>query len=323
MITFRTTGVWGAGKGANLTAVEVDENFFELLDRIGDLEAEPPVAVSVASVTTTDNTFTIHLTDGSSQGPFNLPSAKFTVVAWTPNTLLVPNTFVTEGGNTYLVLLAHTSAATFDPNATDGLGHDLYGQLPFPSQPILQFLDAGWTPDTHLHYGEIFSVPDVGVFLVLRDHISAATFDPDAENGSGLPLYEKIFTPIESEIANLQFQFAGASPSDNSTILVYIQDDDRDLVFDTDFPGSFAHLEVVCTAAQTWTLTYNGATVGTVTFEPGSLLDGGTGQFGVITGTGAQIPNGDILRLKAPSSSDATANFLTLALRGRYVAAAS
>jgi hypothetical protein len=321
MTTFRTTDNtrWGAGKGADLTAVEVDMNFWDAIERISALEAEPPEAVGIDTITSTDNTFTVHLTDGSTQGPFNLPTAQFTVIPWTPNTLLSSNTFVTEGSSTYLVNLTHTSASSFDPNATDGFGHDLYGLLPFPSQPILHFLDAGWTPNTTLHYGEMFSVPDVGVFLVLRDHVSAATFDPAAENGSGQPLYQKIFTPIESEIANIQFQFAGHSPSDGSTVLVYIQDDDRDLVFDTDFVGSFAHLEVSCTSVQTWTLRYLGETVGTIVFTPGDLLDGGTGQFGVITGTGASIPNGDILRMSAPSAVDATANFMTLSLRGRFV----
>lgn len=36
--TYRTAGAWGAGKGANLTAAEVDTNFYGLEQRVGDLE---------------------------------------------------------------------------------------------------------------------------------------------------------------------------------------------------------------------------------------------------------------------------------------------
>lgn len=325
MTTFRTTdnARWGAGKGANLTPLEVDENFWDLMERIAAVEADPPEPVGIDTITVTDNTFTVHLTDGNSQGPFTLPSARFTVVPWTASTLFAPNTFVTEAGNTYLVLIAHTSGLSFDPNANDGSGHELYGLLPFPSQPILQFLDAGWIPNTALHYGEIFSVPDVGVFLVLIDHTSAATFDATADNGSGQALYLKIFNAIESEIANIQFQFAGAPPSDGSTIMVYIQDDDRDLVFDLDFVGSFAHLEVACTTTIAWTITHAGDIIGTIQFDPGSLLDDAAGQYGTITGTGGSIANGELLKLIAPDTSDTTAQFMTMALRGRYVAPVS
>jgi hypothetical protein len=321
MTTFRTTdnARWGAGKGGDLDPVEVDMNFWDILARLTAVEADPPDAVGIDHLTVTDNTFTVFLTSGATQGPFTLPSAKFTVVAWTPLTLFAPNTFVTEAGNTYLVLLSHTSAASFDPNANDGAGHEFYGLLPFPAQPILHFLDGGWTATTELHYGEIFSVPDVGVFLVLRDHTSAATFDPDAVDGSNNPMYEKLFNAIESEIANIQFQFAGTPPSDGSTIMVYIQDDDRDLVFGVDFIGSFAHLEVACTVALSYLLKHGTSTIGTITFSPGELLDGAAGQFGTITGTGGLIPNGELLKLIGPNVSDTTAQFMTMALRGTYV----
>lgn len=320
MTTFRTVDLtrWGAGKGGDLDAVEVDMNFWDILERLDAVEADPPEPVSVDQITSTDNTFTITLTNGAST-VLPLPAAKFNVIPWTPLTFFAPNTYVTEGQNTYLVLLPHTSAASFDPNANDGSGNELYGLLPFPAQPILQFLDAGWTPNTLLHYGEIFSVPDVGVFLVLRDHTSAATFDPDAEDGSGNKFYQKIFPAIETEIANIQFQFAGTPPADGSTIMVYIQDDDRDLVFDLDWPGSFAHLEVECTTEISWTLKHSSVVIGTITFLPGELLDGDGGQFGTVTGTGDTIPNGELLKLVAPTGSDATAQFMTMALRGHYV----
>jgi hypothetical protein len=93
------------------------------------------------------------------------------------------NVFVTEGGVTYLVEYPHTSAATFDPGANDGLGHNYYHLLPFPTPPFLEWLDDGWPPLTVLPAFKVFSVPDVGVFMSLLDHTTAATFDPDAVDG--------------------------------------------------------------------------------------------------------------------------------------------
>lgn len=310
---------WGAGEGHDLTPTEVDLNFWEVLERLDAVEADPPEPVSIDHITVTESTFTIFLTNGASQGPFNFPAAKFDVIPWTPNTLLFPNTFVTEAGNTYLVLLPHTSGASFDPNANDGSGNELYGLLPFPSQPILQFLDGGWTATTALHYGEIFSVADVGVFLVLRDHTSAALFDPDAEDGSSNALYLKIFKAVESEIANIQFQFVGFPPSDGSAVMVYIQDDDRDLFFEEDFPGSLVHLNSSCSDTLSWRLFYGAVEIGTITFQPGELLDDGIGQFGTITGVGGRIPNSGLLKLIGPDIVDDTAEFLTMALRGKYL----
>ena len=63
---FRTTdnAKWGAGKGSNLTPVEVDENFWDLDQRTTALEASPPAPVGIAQVTVTGSTFTIGVRHG-------------------------------------------------------------------------------------------------------------------------------------------------------------------------------------------------------------------------------------------------------------------
>jgi hypothetical protein len=106
-------------------------------------------------------------------------------------------------------------------------------------------------------------------------------------------------------------------------MMSFIQNDDRDLVFETDFPDSVAHLEVTVTVTKSYTLTYNGSTIGTITFNSGDLLDGHGGQFATFSGAGATIHNAELLRLVSPSGSDTTASFLSLALRGRYAAVVS
>jgi hypothetical protein len=322
---FRTTDMakWGVGKGSRLTASEVDNNFWQHEQRLDAIEADPPLPVSISSVTTTESSFTIHLTNGSSQGPFALPTAKFNLLGeWTPNTdYLSPNSFITEGGNTYMIAFPHHSASVFDANANDGLGHNFYSLLPFPNAPIIQFLDDGWPPSTALGAYKLFSIPDVGVFLSLRAHTTAATFDPLAEDGGGNPLYQEVFGAIETNRARIQFQFAGKPPSDGSVIMVYIQDDPRALDFAADFLDSAAHLNIACTATIAWTLKYSGVTIGTITFAPGELLDGEGGQFGTFTGAGTgdtPIQHLELLRLVAPSVADATASFLTISLIGSY-----
>ncbi len=322
---YRTTDLakWGAGKGGNLTPAEVDGNFWDLDRRTATLEAGAPAPVGIDHVVVVGNTFTITLTDGSEQGPFNLPAAKFNLVGErAPDTLYVPNRFITEAGKTYLILYPHTSGAFFDPSANDGAGHDYYGHLPFPDQPIIEFIDEGWQPDAPLGSFKLFSIPDDGVYLSLRAHITTDEFDRDAEDVGGNPLYKRLFASIESNRARIQFQFAGRPPSDGSTIMVYINDDPRDLAFPNGWLGSAAHLDVECTAAIAWTIEYGNEVIGSIEFEPGELPDGGTGQFGTISGpgTGAEaISNLELLRIRAPAAPDATAKFLTIALVGTYL----
>ncbi|MBB4520469.1 UNVERIFIED_ORG: hypothetical protein M2435_001249 [Rhizobium sophorae] len=73
MITFRTAGAWGAGKGSNLTPAEVDGNFYDLDGRVTDLEDNPPTPNQIADITQDGNQITIVMDDASTFGPFTLP----------------------------------------------------------------------------------------------------------------------------------------------------------------------------------------------------------------------------------------------------------
>src|SRR6185369_8335230 len=131
-IVFRTAGAWGPGKGSRLTKAEVDNNFYELLTRIATLEGSMPSSgVGIASFQLVGLTqFSVTLTDSSTQGPFNLPLVDFPYRGtWSPSTSYTKRDTFTYNGKFYEVIAPNpfTSALTFDPNATDGLGHDLYG----------------------------------------------------------------------------------------------------------------------------------------------------------------------------------------------------
>lgn len=136
MINYRTDDDtrWGPGKGSLLTPVEIDLNFWDLDFRISALEDNPPTAISIDHFEVLGLNFYVHMTDASVLGPYALPQAawRFTNAptgAWQSGYGYVVNDIFNSAGVIYLVLVSHTSAGTFDPGATDGLGHDLYGVL--------------------------------------------------------------------------------------------------------------------------------------------------------------------------------------------------
>jgi hypothetical protein len=172
-MTFRTAGAWGSGKGSNLAATEVDDNFWELLERLTTLENNPPVAVGIDHFTVSGNQLTVHLTDGDIAGPFALPSAQWRWVGeWSGSTLYFVNDICAQNGSIYLVKVQHISASAFDPDAFDSDGGQEYQLLlARPSQPY----------DVGMFYAD--HIP--GDASTLLQHIVAHTFFlADAFTGS-------------------------------------------------------------------------------------------------------------------------------------------
>jgi len=119
-------------KGSNLTPTEIDGNFSQLLARIVAIETVPPEAVSIDSFTVVGNQLTVIMTDATTRGPFTLPTATWTPAGeWTPATVYLAYNTISNGGNLYLVLLNHTSEATFDPSEDQGSGF-LYARILSP-----------------------------------------------------------------------------------------------------------------------------------------------------------------------------------------------
>ena len=119
-LTYRTTGAWGTGKGAALTASEIDANFYELMQRLAGLETNPAQPVSISSFTVVGRQFTVHLSDASTQGPFTLPMAVFNWRgAWEPLTVYSPlDMFYVNDFGLFIVLVDHTSGYTFNQGLT-------------------------------------------------------------------------------------------------------------------------------------------------------------------------------------------------------------
>ena len=113
-IIYRNAGAWGAGKGARLTSLEGDGNFWDHEQRIADLETNPPVAVGIYAVDVTGNQMTIVLTDATELGPFTLPTNTWTWKGeWLPATVYFAGDLISQEGAIYLVLNNHTSDASF------------------------------------------------------------------------------------------------------------------------------------------------------------------------------------------------------------------
>ena len=136
--TYRTSNppFW-TGVGRPLTFTETDTNWYDKETRLDTLEAE--IASHNAGIdyfSVTGDQFYVHLTDHTTLGPYQLPTIAWhfrtdgsPTGTWLPSTLYNAMDVFQENGSLYQVNLTHTSALTFDPHATDGLGHNLYTLL--------------------------------------------------------------------------------------------------------------------------------------------------------------------------------------------------
>jgi hypothetical protein len=131
MILYRTSGPWGSGTDANLTADQVDGNFYDVSTRVQFLELHPPTPIEITSFSATGDKLYIYMSDGSVKGPLTLPTSRwFFRGAWQPLTIYaLDDLIVGPDGAAYLVNFNHTSSTTFDPGANDGQGNDYYGLL--------------------------------------------------------------------------------------------------------------------------------------------------------------------------------------------------
>jgi len=129
-ILYRTDGAWGAGKGVNLVPAEVDENFYDVDQRIEYLQENPPEAVVPVAINIEGGLFTMQMSDGSTLGPIvmTMPVPQWRG-DWMP---AIPyeemDFFVAPDGGMGAVMISHTSAATFDWAALSG-GLPVYKQM--------------------------------------------------------------------------------------------------------------------------------------------------------------------------------------------------
>lgn len=146
-LIYRTTGAWGAGKGSPLTSVEGDANIYQLLQRIVALEDNPPAAVSISSITQSDDTILVHMSDGSTFGPFTLPTASFNDRGdWEQDKQYYKNDIVhVPAVGVFKLNYDFLTDPTdpFDPDQTDGLGHRVYLKI-MKEETLAYIYDIGF-----------------------------------------------------------------------------------------------------------------------------------------------------------------------------------
>lgn len=74
-LTYRGDGAWGSGKGSNLTAPELDGNFYHLVQEIAAAVGMIEEPVGISNIVQTGSTFIVVLDDSTELGPFTLPIA--------------------------------------------------------------------------------------------------------------------------------------------------------------------------------------------------------------------------------------------------------
>lgn len=235
-LNYRTDDLtrWGLGYGGDLPADVIDLDFWNLFAAVEALEASQSTTVSIAYMNLVGDQLYIHLTDHSVQGPFTVPHT-----IWNPRGLYRPAlTYqpldVVDSGNgaLYVVNVSHTSVSPFDPNRTDGAGHDLYTLI--LSQPQ-NALPTGGT---------------IGQRLA---------------RSSGSPFV----TAWVSDRIRLNL-FVEGQPDGNETVLQHLVDIDMTLPAGLEHSIAYAHTPAAGSAS--FNLFKNGAPLGSITFAPSPLV---------------------------------------------------
>lgn len=180
-VLFRTTDGtrWGSGKGSPLTSVEVDLNFWEVINRVKNIEDHPPSAVSISNISVLGSQMLITMSDASTFGPFTLPIARFNFRGeYTPTTPYFELDLITvTGSGLYMLTQDYTPPAMhpFNPNEIDGSGNNIYVQVFGSPEAIYDFgfywpglVGQGLTPTTDVMFSHILG-HDVTVLTGLGD----------------------------------------------------------------------------------------------------------------------------------------------------------
>jgi hypothetical protein len=131
-LTYRTTDgtKWGGGLGADLSASQIDNNFWLLYSMVVALQDHSSNNASISYFNVTGSSLYVHLTDHTVLGPYTIPTSQWNMRGdWVTATNYAALDVFRAAGALYLTIFPHTSQATFDPNANDGAGHNYYALL--------------------------------------------------------------------------------------------------------------------------------------------------------------------------------------------------
>ncbi len=229
-LTYRTSDItrWGGGLGSDLSAVQVDLNFWLLFTAVEGLQAlSMGAGIDFINQPADGNLFFIHLTDHRVLGPFVIPTAQWNPRGpWVPFTPYAAYDVVSNDGSLYLIVIPHTSGATFSPFSTDGMGHNLYNLLlqnPENSIPL------GGTPGQRL----------------VKSTISPYALE------------------FVSDLIRIQLFIAG-QPTANEHLIQYVSVDNMTLPIG--LVGSAIYEHIGASGTVIYSLFKNGVSIGSITF---------------------------------------------------------
>jgi hypothetical protein len=131
-ITFRTNDAtrWGPGLGADLSATQIDINFWVLYTAVTALQDHQDASAGIDHLVVNENSLYVYLTNHLVLGPYTLPTSQWNFRnEWVPLTNYSLFDVFTEAGAVYLVIFAHRSNSLFSAFSSDGLGHNYYATL--------------------------------------------------------------------------------------------------------------------------------------------------------------------------------------------------
>lgn len=179
--------------GRNLSAAEVDGNFYTIASAIVELQTTRPQPNNIASITVAQTTMTIILDDGTEIGPLPLPVLAFSWRGeWAVSTVYdVLDVFTVQGQGLYVTRILHTSDPTaFDEALTidgDAVYQKIMGALPAPT--TIAFLDPSGGPISYdLPTGaalyDTVTVKDLNGGATLTNTITVTTTDGSLIDGA-------------------------------------------------------------------------------------------------------------------------------------------
>jgi hypothetical protein len=134
---------WGAGLGRDLQPGEIDQNFYDVEQRLEAVEQNPVLPNEIEAISVDGNRMTITMADHTVFGPYVLPQAAFRFTgAFQPNHDYRLYDFLVANDGLYLVLHDFTSGEAFVFGA-DAQGPFYQFIMPFPSNYDIAFFFPG------------------------------------------------------------------------------------------------------------------------------------------------------------------------------------
>jgi hypothetical protein len=170
---------WGAGLGRDLQPGEVDQNFYDVEQRLEAVEQNPVLPNEIESISVDGNRMTITMADHTVFGPLILPQAAFRFTgAFAPNHNYRLYDFLVANDGLYLVLHDFTSGGSFVFGA-DAQGPFYQLVMPFPSGYDIGFFFPG-TPG--------FGIADGAAMFAFRASPRTPFYLPAGLNDSSVGL---------------------------------------------------------------------------------------------------------------------------------------